>query len=670
MFFVERSTKHSTETMNTHLKNAIVFIDELPQNFFKKRYNHITSFLRLQIANECVSFSNENEEKQVRVKLQGKFYNITVKPMCKVDNESPLMITLDTQFLFENKVSQNNTMNDTMTIQQQNTTTTLGGLKREKLELENIMNTFFSGEENTIIHSAGILVHGMAGTGKTTLVNHMINELKQNAKIQLIMSVHAWQFSSQIFGENEQKLRGYLLQAKQNTPCVIVMDGIHYLAPNMQNSSLSTSVSVSSNPTRKRLLNTLLSILDEVKEWNEQSGEKGKILVVGITNQMGRIDSRIRRAGRLDNSVEFSVPTQDDRTEIIQSIMNNEANNGKFELELAEKISEITHGFVISDLKALCNEATLQSIIESQQNSENQQPPTIQFKHFQQAQAHVKPSAIREVLVEVPKVKWTDIGGQEEVKQSLKEAVEWQFKHADAFKRMNIRPPRGILLYGPPGCSKTLMAKALATEANLNFLAVRGPELFSKWVGESERAVREVFRKARAAAPSIIFFDEIDGLGVERGSSGQAGVGDRVLSQLLNELDGIDPLQGVTVVAATNRPDILDKALLRPGRIDRMLYVSPPDVPSRKEILSIQLRRMAHNLDQTQVQHLAEITEGYSGAEIAALAREAAYKALRQDIHALQVQYIHFEQALESVKPRISKQMIHFYQTFANKITS
>ncbi len=262
------------------------------------------------------------------------------------------------------------------------------------------------------------------------------------------------------------------------------------------------------------------------------------------------------------------------------------------------------------------------------------------------------------------------------VKQSLRESVEWQLKYSHVFTRMNIRPPRGILLYGPPGCSKTLMAKALATEANMNFIAVRGPELFSKWVGESERAVRDLFHKARTSSPSIIFFDEIDGLGGERGGGGGGsdggggggGVSDRVLSQLLNELDGIDPLQGVTVIAATNRPDMLDKALLRPGRIDRMLYVAPPDMESRVQIIDIQLRKMkSHALSADEVTQLARVTEHYSGAELTALCREAAYRALREDIHIERVGMRHFEQALETVKPRISPQMIQFYQSFANK---
>ncbi|KAJ3405316.1 spermatogenesis associated protein 5 [Chytridiales sp. JEL 0842] len=272
---------------------------------------------------------------------------------------------------------------------------------------------------------------------------------------------------------------------------------------------------------------------------------------------------------------------------------------------------------------------------------------------------------MREIMIEVPKVLWTDIGGQEDVKQKLKEAVEWPLKHPEAFRRFNITPPKGILMYGPPGCSKTLMAKALATEAGLNFLAVKGPELFSKWVGESEKAVREVFKKARAASPSIIFFDEIDAIAVRRGGE-DSSVGDRVLSQLLNEMDGIEPLVNVTVVAATNRPDILDSALLRPGRFDRIVYVSPPDVASRREILRIQTKRMSCD-SNVQIDELAEMTQGYSGAEVVAVCQEAAMNAMEEDLNAEHVSRRHFEKAVSGITPRITPEMLQFYDDFKQR---
>ncbi|KAJ1950598.1 AAA+-type ATPase [Linderina pennispora] len=274
---------------------------------------------------------------------------------------------------------------------------------------------------------------------------------------------------------------------------------------------------------------------------------------------------------------------------------------------------------------------------------------------------------MREVTLEIPNVKWSDIGGQEETKQLLKESVEWPLKHPEAFQRMGIRPPKGVLLYGPPGCSKTLTAKALATEAGLNFIAVRGPELFSKWVGESEKAVREVFRKARAAAPSIVFFDEIDALTVKRGSSGDGtSVADRVLSQLLTELDGIEPLVNVTVVAATNRPDVIDAGILRPDRIDRLIYVGPPDQATRAEILKLQFKKIAC-ADDVNAEVLAGRTDGFSGAEMVSLCQEAAMEAMTENVDADCVEMKHFDKCLRGFKKRITPEMLRFYADFKKK---
>jgi AAA family ATPase len=275
----------------------------------------------------------------------------------------------------------------------------------------------------------------------------------------------------------------------------------------------------------------------------------------------------------------------------------------------------------------------------------------------------VKPSVIREISLQVPKVYWHQIGGQNEIKQKLKEAVEWPLKNPQVFIRFNIKPPKGLLLYGPPGCSKTLMAKALATEAGLNFLAVKGPELFSKWVGDSEKAVQQIFKKARAAAPSVIFFDEIDALAVKR--SGDSAVADRVLSQLLMEMDGMEPLVNVTVIAATNRPDILDSALLRPGRIDSILYVSPPDLPSRQAIFTIQLKRIPTNGVDPLV--LAELTEGFSGAEVVAVCQNAASAAMMESLDATTVDIKHFLDSISKTVPRITPEMIEFYQRFRDR---
>lgn len=283
------------------------------------------------------------------------------------------------------------------------------------------------------------------------------------------------------------------------------------------------------------------------------------------------------------------------------------------------------------------------------------------------AMSVVKPSAMREVAIDVPKVRWSDIGGMEDVKLKLKQAVEWPLRHPEAFTRMGIQPPKGVLLYGPPGCSKTMIAKALANESGLNFLAIKGPELLSKYVGESERAVREVFRKARAVAPSIVFFDEIDALASERGSSsGSSGVGDRVLAQLLTEMDGIEQLRDVTVLAATNRPDMMDKALMRPGRLDRIVYVPLPDASTRREIFSLQFRSMPIAPD-VSIEELVSKTNKYSGAEITAVCREAALLALQEDIKAQSVQARHFHQALITVQPRIPDSLVQSYVRYQQR---
>lgn len=327
-----------------------------------------------------------------------------------------------------------------------------------------------------------------------------------------------------------------------------------------------------------------------------------------------------------------------------------------------KQIADTTHGYVGADILCLCQQANINAI--KREIEDVGKGTKIKLCDVTAAMTTIQPSAMREIQLEIPKVHWSDIGGQEEVKLKLKQAVEWPLRHPEAFSRMGIAPPRGILMYGPPGCSKTMIAKALATESGLNFLAVKGPELFSKWVGESERAVREVFRKARAAAPSIVFFDEIDALAIERGSSsGSSSVGDRVLAQLLTEIDGVQSLRDVTVVAATNRPDMIDKALMRPGRLDRILYVPLPDLPTRRQIFTIHLNRMPTG-STVDVDKLVTATDKYSGAEVSAVCHEAAMFALQEDILSKKVEQRHFDKALTVVSPRISDQLIQFYQNY------
>nr|KAF6402557.1 spermatogenesis associated 5 [Rousettus aegyptiacus] len=337
------------------------------------------------------------------------------------------------------------------------------------------------------------------------------------------------------------------------------------------------------------------------------------------------------------------------------------------------QLANSAHGYVGADLKALCNEAglcALRRVLKKQPNLPDSKVAglvKITLNDFRQGMSDIRPSAMREVAVDVPNVSWSDIGGLENIKLKLKQAVEWPLKHPESFTRMGVQPPKGVLLYGPPGCSKTMIAKALATESGLNFLAIKGPELMNKYVGESERAVREVFRKARAVAPSIIFFDELDALAVERGSSSGAGnVADRVLAQLLTEIDGIEQLRDVTILAATNRPDRIDKALMRPGRIDRIVYVPLPDAATRREIFNLQFHSMPISQD-VDLDQLILRTDTYSGAEIIAVCREAALLALEEDIQANCIMRRHFTQALSTVTPRIPESLRRFYEDYQEK---
>jgi transitional endoplasmic reticulum ATPase len=362
------------------------------------------------------------------------------------------------------------------------------------------------------------------------------------------------------------------------------------------------------------------------------------------------------------------VPTKEGRLDILKIHTRN--------MPLAKNVSlkelaAVTHGFVGADLSSLAKEAAmivLRRVLPDLRLDEEEPIPKevleqmmVTRKDFKDALKVVRPSAMREVLVEVPNIKWKDIGGLEEVKQELIEAVEWPIKHPESFRRLGVRPPRGILLYGAPGTGKTLLAKAVANESEANFILVKGPELLSKWVGESEKAVREVFKKARQTSPTIIFFDEIDSLAPKRGASGDSHVTERVVNQLLTEMDGLEEMYDVVIIAATNRPDMVDTALLRPGRLDRLILTFVPDERTRLEIFKVHTKEMALSKN-VNIEQLAKKTEGYVGADIEAVCREAAIIALRKDIGAKKVEMSHFNAALNKVKPSITKEIEKVYE--------
>ncbi|XP_069572602.1 ATPase family gene 2 protein homolog A [Brachyistius frenatus] len=494
----------------------------------------------------------------------------------------------------------------------------------------------------------GVLLYGPPGTGKTMIGRAIANEIGAHMTV-----INGPEIMSKFYGETEARLRQIFSEASQRQPAIIFIDELDALCPKRDGAQ---------NEVEKRVVASLLTLMDGIGS----EGHSGQLLVLGATNRPHALDPALRRPGRFDKELEVGVPGAAERADILRKQLSCVPCSAAAE-EL-KQLADAAHGYVGADLAAVCKEAGLRALKRalgaSHPAASDQQlmgTVTVTLQDLRWATSVVKPSAMREVAIDVPKVRWSDVGGMEEVKLKLKQAVEWPLRHPEAFTRMGIQPPKGVLLYGPPGCSKTMIAKALANESGLNFLAIKGPELLSKYVGESERAVREVFRKARAVAPSIVFFDEIDALAGERGSSsGSGGVGDRVLAQLLTEMDGIEQLRDVTVLAATNRPDMIDKALMRPGRLDRIVYVPLPDAPTRLEIFSLQFRNMPV-AENVSLDDLVTRTDKYSGAEITAVCREAALLALQEDIKARRVQARHFESALDAVKPRIPDSLVQSY---------
>ncbi|XP_072644595.1 ATPase family gene 2 protein homolog A isoform X6 [Canis lupus baileyi] len=447
----------------------------------------------------------------------------------------------------------------------------------------------------------GVLLYGPPGTGKTMIARAVANEVGAYVSV-----INGPEIISKFYGETEARLRQIFAEATLRHPSIIFIDELDALCPKREGAQ---------NEVEKRVVASLLTLMDGIGS----EGSEGQVLVLGATNRPHALDAALRRPGRFDKEIEIGVPNAADRLDILQKLLQR-VPHLLTEVELLQ-LANSAHGYVGADLKALCNEAglyALRRVLNKQPNLSDSKMAglvKITLNDFLQGMNDIRPSAMREVAIDVPNVSWSDIGGLENIKLKLKQAVEWPLKHPESFIRMGIQPPKGVLLYGPPGCSKTMIAKALANESGLNFLAIKGPELMNKYVGESERAVREIFRKARAVSPSIIFFDELDALAIERGSSSGAGnVADRVLAQLLTEMDGIEQLKDVTILAATNRPDRIDKALMRPGRIDRIIYVPLPDAATRREILNLQFHSMPISND-VNLDELIFQTDTYSGAE-------------------------------------------------------
>ena len=457
---------------------------------------------------------------------------------------------------------------------------------------------------------------------------------------------------SKWYGQTEQNLRKVFDDAEKSAPSIIFIDEIDAIAPKREQVT---------GEVERRTVSQLLTLMDGLKS-------RGRVIVIAATNRVNSLDPALRRSGRFDREIEIPVPDKKGRKEILQIHTRYMPLEKDVDLD---KLAEVTYGYVGADIAGLTKEAAmhaLRRVIPTISSLKEDEPIPkdileklkVKREDFDYALRIVQPSAMREVLIEIPKVKWEEVGGLEEVKQSLKEAVEWPIKNPESFKRIGIRPPRGILLYGPPGCGKTYIAKALANEAGVNFISVKGPELLSKWVGESEEHVRDVFRRAKQVSPAIILFDEIDSLAPRRGLDAGSKVTEQVVSQLLTEMSGIEDMEGVVVIATTNRPDIMDPALLRPGRFDRLIYVPAPDEKTREQIFKIHTKNIP--LKGVDLKKLAKETSGYSGADIEALAREAALFALRDDIKAKEVTSKHFEKALKKIKASITQDLSSKYQ--------
>ncbi len=505
----------------------------------------------------------------------------------------------------------------------------------------------------------GVLLHGPPGTGKTLLAKAVASETNS-----YFILINGPEVISKFYGESEANLRKKFEEAEQNAPSIIFFDEIDAIAAKREETK---------GDVEKRVVAQLLGLMDGLKS-------RGKVIVIAATNMPNLLDPALRRPGRFDREIEIGVPDKNGREDILKIHTRN--------MPLAKNvnltdIAKITHGFVGADLNALAKEAAMIVLrrilpdlkVEGVEDGEPIPKEILEKlmvtqKDFLESLKVVRPSAMREVLVETPDVNWTDIGGMEDVKDKLKEAVEWPLKTPEVFKRMGIRPPKGILLYGPPGTGKTLLAKAVAKESEANFILINGPSMLSKWVGESEKAVREIFRKARQTAPTILFFDEIDSLVPRRSSEGDSrGGGERVVNQMLTEMDGLESLNDVVVIGATNRPDIVDPALLRPGRFDRIILTPVVDEEGRKKIFDIYLKKMPLTKD-VDLKKLAEKTKGYVGADIEGVCREAAMIALREDIKNKEITMKHFLKALEMVKPSVDEEIEETYKRMEGYFTT
>ena len=526
----------------------------------------------------------------------------------------------------------------------------IGGLQKEIQRVRELIELPLKHPE-LFIHLGieppnGVLLMGSPGTGKTLLAKAVANESGAH-----FIAINGPEIMSKWYGESEKRLRDLFQEAKQRSPSIVFFDEIDAIAPKREEVT---------GEVEKRVVAQLLSLMDGL-------GDKGNIIVIGATNRPDALDPALRRPGRFDREITIGIPDKNGRKEVLTIHTRNMPIHDDVNLDHLAKVS---HGYVGADLAALAKEAAMSSLRRFLPEIDLDQPtiPTeilqkmkVKKIDFDEAQKDVHPSTLREVYLELPDVNWND------VKKQLNEAIEWPLLYPQLFERLGVRPAKGILLFGPPGTGKTMLAKAAASQSESNFIAIRGPEILSKWVGDSQKAVRKTFKKARESAPCIVFFDELDAIAPRRGIE-TAGVSDKIVNQLLSEMDGIDTLKNVVVIGATNRPDMLDPALLRPGRFDKIIYVGPPSLEVREEIIKIHTKKMPLAND-ISIKQLADMTEGYTGADIEAFCLESVMSAARQDINVQKIEMKHFEDAIQIIPPSLNPSELREYEMLAEKIS-
>ncbi|MFP4050979.1 MAG: CDC48 family AAA ATPase [Thermoplasmata archaeon] len=489
----------------------------------------------------------------------------------------------------------------------------------------------------------GVLLHGPPGTGKTWIAKAVANESGAN-----FFSVQGPEIMSKYYGQSEEKLREKFEEAKDQSPSIIFIDELDSIAPKRDEVK---------GEVERRVVAQLLTLMDGLTN-------RGETIVIAATNRVDAIDPALRRPGRFDREIDIGLPDRDGRKEILQIHTRGMPVSDDVDLE---RLAEMTHGFAGADLESLAKEAAMRALRRYLPEIDLDQPipgeilekMEVRKEDFLDAIREIEPSSLREVLVEIPKVSWDDVGGLEDIKEKLHDAVDRPISDPQSFIDKGISPPKGILLYGPPGTGKTLLAKAVANESNANFISIKGPEILSKWLGESEKAIREVFKKAKQAAPTVVFLDEIDAIAGERGNRGRDGVTDRVVNQLLTSLDGIEDTTNIIVLAATNRPDRIDTALLRAGRFDHRLSVSIPTEDARREIFKVHTQYMPLD-DDIDIEYLVRQTDSYVGADIESLCREAGLLAIKEDTKKVKMK--HFKKALDKIKPSIDEEVIDMYE--------